>query len=94
MACQSHPPKQRSGPVRSIVSSVEAEYRRYKALGEGTIAQLDEAELSAPGPAGGNSIAIIVWHIAGNLASRFTDFRTSGQSVRQWTPPSETPAQR
>ena len=26
---------------------------------------------------GGNSIVAIVWHLAGNLESRFTDFRTS-----------------
>ena len=38
------------------------------------MAQLDEADLSRPGPNGGNSIAVIVWHLAGNLASRFTDF--------------------
>ena len=33
----------------------------------------DDAELSAPGPNGGNSIAVMVWHLSGNLASRFTD---------------------
>ena len=35
--------------MKSIVGSIEAEYRRYKALGEGAIAQLQEAELSVPG---------------------------------------------
>ena len=35
--------------MNSIVGSIEAEYRRYKALGEGVIAQLQESELSAPG---------------------------------------------
>ena len=30
--------------------------------------------MSAPGPANGNSIAIICWHVSGNLRSRFTDF--------------------
>ena len=63
--------------MKSIVGSIEAEYRRYKALGEGAIAQLQEAELSVPGPGGGNSVAIVVWHVAGNLASRFTDFLAS-----------------
>ena len=56
---------------------LEAEYHRYKALGEAAIAQLAENELSVPAPGGGNSIAAIVWHVAGNLESRFTDFRTS-----------------
>jgi GNAT superfamily N-acetyltransferase len=60
-----------------VVSSALAEYRRYKALAEAAMAQLDEAELSQPGPGGGNSIAMLVWHVSGNLASRFTDFRTS-----------------
>ena len=63
--------------MRPLISSIEAEYRRYKALGEGAIGQLGDAEVSAPGPNGGNSIAVIVWHLSGNLASRFTDFLTS-----------------
>ena len=50
---------------------------RYRALAEAAMAQLDDAELSAPGPGGGSSIATIVWHISGNLRSRFTDFLTS-----------------
>ena len=61
----------------SVLHSIRDEYRRYKALAEGAMAQLDEAELSIPGPGGGNSVAVLVWHIAGNLASRFTDFLTS-----------------
>ncbi len=61
----------------SIIGSIEAEYRRYKALGEGAIAQLDEDEISASGPDSGNSVAVVVWHIAGNLASRFTNFLTA-----------------
>jgi hypothetical protein len=60
-----------------IVSSIAAEYRRYKALAEAAFAQLDDDELSRSGPAGSNSIAVLVWHISGNLASRFTEFRTS-----------------
>jgi hypothetical protein len=63
--------------VREILGSIEAEYRRYKALAEGAFAQLSDAELSEPGPNGGNSIAIIARHMAGNFASRFTDFLTS-----------------
>jgi hypothetical protein len=58
--------------VASIIDSIRAEYLRYKALAESAMAQLDEAELCAP--TGGNSIATICWHIAGNLRSRFTDF--------------------
>ena len=54
-----------------------ARYLRYKGLGEGAIRQLGDADLSAPGPAGGNSIAAICWHVSGNLRSRFTSFLTS-----------------
>ncbi len=60
-----------------ILQSIIAEYRRYKALGDGALAQLKDVELSQPGPNGGNSIAVQVWHVSGNLASRFTDFLTS-----------------
>jgi uncharacterized damage-inducible protein DinB len=60
----------------TTVSLIEAEYRRYKALAEGAVEQLQPAELETRSPAT-NSVATIMWHIAGNLASRFTDFLTS-----------------
>jgi uncharacterized damage-inducible protein DinB len=63
--------------MRDIISSIEGEWRRYKALGEGAIRQLRDEELGKDGPGKGNSVAIIVWHIAGNLKSRFTDFLNS-----------------
>lgn len=63
--------------MRQIVSSIEAEWRRYKALGEGAFRQLKDDEFGRSGPGDNNSVAMIVWHIAGNLKSRFTDFLTS-----------------
>jgi hypothetical protein len=63
--------------VNSLVKSVEAEYLRYKALAEAALAQVPEPALSEPGPANGNSLAIICWHVSGNLKSRFTDFLTT-----------------
>ena len=60
-----------------MIESVRAEYLRYKSLAEAAIHQLDDEQLSAEGPNGGNSIAVICWHIAGNLQSRFTDFLTT-----------------
>ena len=63
--------------MSSIVQSITAEFRRYKALGDSALAQLQDSELAVPGPNGGNSAAVLVWHIGGNLASRFTDFLTS-----------------
>ena len=60
-----------------LIESIRAEYVRHKALAEAAIRQLEESDLSAPGPNGGSSIAVICWHLAGNLRSRFTDFLTS-----------------
>src|SRR2546430_16550342 len=63
--------------MASVVQSIVGEYKRYKALGEGALAQLSDSELAAPAPGGGNSIATICWHLGGKLRSRFTDFLTS-----------------
>src|SRR4051812_26736089 len=63
--------------MRQILSSIEGEWRRYKVLGDSAIAQVRDDELAMNGPGGGNSIAVIVVHVAGNLKSRFTDFLTS-----------------
>jgi hypothetical protein len=63
--------------MNEIVNSIRAEYLRYKSLAEGAIRQVSEPELSAPGPNGGNSIAVMCWHLSGNLRSRFTDFLTT-----------------
>jgi len=60
--------------MRQIIGSIEGEYRRYKAVGERAIDQLTDAQLSQASGDGGNSVATLVWHISGNLASRFTDF--------------------
>lgn len=62
---------------RAVVAAIEAEYRRYEKLAEDAMAQLDEPALSRADAAGSNSIAVIVWHVSGNLASRFTDFLTT-----------------
>jgi uncharacterized damage-inducible protein DinB len=61
----------------SFVSSIVSEYRRYKALGDSAIQQLADDQLTIQAPARGNSIATLVWHLGGNLRSRFTDFLTS-----------------
>jgi uncharacterized damage-inducible protein DinB len=59
------------------VEAIADEFTRYKALGEAAIAQLADEELAVIASDGCNSIITIVWHLAGNLESRFTDFRTS-----------------
>jgi uncharacterized damage-inducible protein DinB len=63
--------------MRLVLASIEAEYLRYKAMAEGTFAQLNDEELARRAGATSNSIATIVWHMSGNLASRFTDFLTT-----------------
>ena len=50
--------------------------------------QSGDTDLSAPGPNGGNSIAVIAWHLSGNLASCFTDFLTS-DGEKPWRQPEE-----
>jgi hypothetical protein len=63
--------------MRDTVHSIEEEYLRYKKLGESALRQVADADLSKEPPGNGNSLAALVWHIAGNLESRFTDFRTA-----------------
>lgn len=63
--------------TRFVVGAIEAEYRRYRSLGEGVLDQLDDARLVARPSRESLSVAMIVWHIAGNLESRFTDFLTT-----------------
>jgi uncharacterized damage-inducible protein DinB len=63
--------------MRDIVTSIEEEYVRYKKIGESALAQVPDDALSKEPPGNGNSLAALVWHIAGNFESRFTDFRTA-----------------
>ena len=62
---------------RDIVGSIEREYRRYKGYAEGTFDQLADEQLALVSAAEGNSVATLVWHVSGNLKSRFTDFLTT-----------------
>ena len=67
----------KEAPIRDHVAPLERELRRYKALAESAMAQVDESVLNRPTPGFDNSIAVLVWHISGNLKSRFTDFLTT-----------------
>ncbi|MBM4183509.1 MAG: DUF1572 domain-containing protein [Gemmatimonadetes bacterium] len=62
---------------RHIIAAIETEYRRYKSLGEGTMSQLEDEQLLWQPTPESLSIAMIVWHVSGNLESRFTDFLTT-----------------
>ena len=63
--------------MNALIKSIEGEYLRYKALAESALKQVPETALSQSGPSDGNSLAVICWHLSGNLKSRFTDFLTS-----------------
>lgn len=63
--------------MSAVLKSIEGEFRRYKAMGEGVIGQLSDDQLNAPEASGGNSVTVIAWHVAGNFQSRFSDFLTA-----------------
>ncbi|MFZ5998939.1 MAG: DUF1572 family protein [Bacteroidota bacterium] len=52
-------------------------FRYYKKLGEGAMAQLNDAEVLQQPNDASNSIALVVHHLSGNMLSRWTDFLTS-----------------
>lgn len=64
-------------PGRIVLAAIEAEYARYRRLGDGVLEQVDAERMIRRPSSESNSIATIVWHVAGNLASRFTDFLTT-----------------
>jgi len=53
------------------------EFARWRAVTEKALAQAPDTALNRVYSSDGNSIAMIVRHVAGNLKSRFTDFLTS-----------------
>ena len=57
-------------------------FRYYKQLAEGAFAQLSDEQLHATSAPDGNSIAVIVQHMAGNMHSRWDHFLISdGESA-------------
>lgn len=57
--------------------AVRTEFQRYRRLAELSIAQVADADLDRRLLPDGNSIAITIGHLVGNLRSRFTDFLTT-----------------
>ena len=60
-----------------ILDVVTDELQKVKRLADKSIAQLDEAQLWQKIDPEANSVAILMRHMAGNMRSRWTDFRTS-----------------
>jgi hypothetical protein len=57
-----------------LVQDFVEEYARYRALGEKAMAQVSDEALNRVMAPDGNSIAVLVRHVGGNLMSRFTNF--------------------
>ena len=53
------------------------EYRRYRVIGERALGQMPDSGLNHISAPDGNSPAMLVRHLSGNLVSRFTDFLSS-----------------
>jgi hypothetical protein len=62
---------------RSYLEVVEMEFRRLRQLADAALSQLDDAEVFAPAPKEGNSVAILIKHMSGNMLSRWRDFLTT-----------------
>ena len=60
-----------------VVATLTREFFKVKALADGAIAQLDDAQLHARIDPEANSVAMLMHHLAGNMQSRWTDFLTS-----------------
>jgi len=58
-------------------------FEYYKKLGEGAIAQIEESDIHRQTDPESNSIAVIVKHMGGNMASRWTDFLTT-DGEKEW----------
>ena len=68
--------------MHELLTAIDAEFRRYRALAEAAMDQLEDGQLAVPlgcgdADATDNSVATIAWHLGGNLRSRFTDFLTT-----------------
>jgi len=60
-----------------LIDDFRKEYARWRQTAEKAIAQMpDDALNHVPSPEG-NSVAMLVHHVSGNLVSRFTDFLTA-----------------
>ena len=66
-----------------FLESAKKQFEYYKMLGEKTFEQLSEEQLIFKYNAESNSIATIVKHLHGNMASRWTDFLIS-DGEKEW----------
>lgn len=69
--------------MKSFLTSVIAQFDYYRKLGEKTFDQLTDEQLFEKCNEHGNSIAMLVKHISGNMLSRWTDFLTT-DGEKEW----------
>jgi uncharacterized damage-inducible protein DinB len=60
-----------------FLGDVRGEFRRHKGLADRALAELDDAQFFQKPGTLVNPVALIVKHLAGNMASRWTDFLTT-----------------
>jgi hypothetical protein len=63
--------------VGTWLEETRASFRSQKALGDGALRQLEDADVTLRPDPGSNSIAVIVKHLRGNMRSRWTNFLDS-----------------
>ena len=61
----------------SYLTDIRRTYRNYRALAEAAVAQVTDEQYGRALDADGNSIAVIMQHVSGNLRSRFSNFLTT-----------------
>jgi uncharacterized damage-inducible protein DinB len=59
-----------------MIEDFRSEFARYRLLAEKALAQIPDSALDTVPAPDGNSAAMIVRHMSGNLVSRFTNFLT------------------
>lgn len=64
-----------SEPIKSLQGTIRL-FEYYKSLTEKSIGQISDEQIHESPQAGQNSIAILMKHLAGNMISRWTNFRT------------------
>ena len=65
------------------LNSLLFECKRYKSLGDKTFIQLDDSDIHWKYDSSGNSIAVLVKHLSGNMLSRWTNFLTE-DGEKKW----------
>ena len=63
--------------VQNYLDDALSSFRAYKKLADKAIAQLKDEEFFVTLDEEGNSVAVVMKHMAGNMLSRWTDFLTS-----------------